>query len=103
VIRFRRGRFADLVGRQLDLFEADEAAVLAEAHGAEAAWKRAGRDEAEEAFGDWQLIVDDVGERLLDLREAYAATLDDDAGAAYREAFNREAESRFREFTGLLR
>ena len=103
MIRFRKGRFADLVDRQLALFEADEASLLLEARSAEDAWKRAGRDEAEEAFGDWQLIVDAVGERLLDLREAYAATLDDDAGDSYRQAFNRAAGSRFRDFTELLR
>jgi hypothetical protein len=103
VIRFRRGRFAELVDRQLDLFEMDEAALLGEARSAEDAWKRAGRDEAEEAFGDWQLIADDIGERLLDLREAYAATLDDVAGDGYRQAFNRAAGSRFRDFTELLR
>jgi len=92
------------VERQLDLFEADEAAVLEEARIADAAWKRAGRDDAEDAFGDWQLIVDDVAERLLDLRETYAATLDDDdAGDGYRLAFNRAAGSRLREFTELLR
>ena len=102
MIRIRRGRFADLVDRQLDLFEADEAVLLGEARSAEDVWKGAGRDETEEAFGDWQLIVDDVGERLLDLREAYAATLDDDAGAGYRQAFNRAAGSRFRGFTELL-
>ena len=102
-MRFRRGRFADLVDRQLDLFEADEAALLEEARSAEDAWRRADRGEAEEAFGDWQLIVDDIGERLLDLRETYAATLDDDAGAGYREAFNRAAGSRLRGFTELLR
>ena len=103
MIRFRKGRFVDLVDRQLDLFAADEAALLAEARSAEDEWKRAGRDEAEEAFGDWQLIVDAVGERLLDLRETYAATLDEDAGDGYRRAFNRAAGSRFRGFTELLR
>ena len=102
MIRFRRGRFAELVARQLDLFETDEAALLTEAHDAEAAWNRAGRDQSEEAFGDWQLIADGIGERLLDLRETYAATLDDDAGADYRRAFNRAAASRLHGFTELL-
>ena len=48
---------------------------------------RAGRDEAEEAYGDYQLVVDAIADRLLDVREAYAATLDDDAADAYRRAF----------------
>ena len=75
VIRLRRRRFAELVDRQLDLFAADEATLLEEAREAEEAWTRAGREDAEEAFGDWQLIADAIAERLLDLRETYAATL----------------------------
>ncbi len=102
MIRFRRGRFADLVGRQLDLFAADDAGLLEDAQQAERAYKSADRDDSEELFGDWQLIVDAVGDRLLDLRETYAATLDDDAGAEYRRAFDRAAASRFRGLTGLL-
>jgi hypothetical protein len=103
VIRRRGGQFADLVQRQLDLFAADESGLLDEAQRAEVLWKRARRDDAEEAFGDWQLIVDDVGERLLDLRETYAATLGDDVADGYRRAFNRAAGSRFKAYTELLR
>jgi hypothetical protein len=102
VIRFRRRRFAALVDRQLDLFAADEAGLLEEARCAEDVWTRSGRDDSEEAYGDWQLVVDAIGERLLDLRETYAATLDDDAGSDYRGAFGRAAASRFRGCTGLL-
>jgi hypothetical protein len=102
VIRFRRGRFAELVDRQLDLFAADEAGLLEEAVCAEDAWNRAGREEAEEAYGDWQLIRNTIGERLFDLRETYAATLDDDVGAHYRAAFDRAAAARFRRYTEML-
>ena len=102
MIRFRRRRFAELVDRQLDLFAADEAELLEEARGAEAAWTKAGRDDAEEAFGDWQLIVDAVAERLLDVRETYAATLEEDAASDYRDAFARAAATRFRKYTELL-
>lgn len=102
MIRLRRWRFRELVERQLDLFESDQAALLAEARDAEEAWSRAGRDESEEAFGDWQAIADDVREQLLDLREAYAGTLDEPVAAGYRRAFNRAAASRLRGFTELL-
>ncbi len=102
MIRFRRGRFAELIDRQLDLFASDEAALLDEARSAEAVWKRAGRDDAEEAFGDWQLVVDAVGERLLDLRETYATTLDDAARGDYVAAFGRAAAARYRPYTELL-
>lgn len=102
MIRFRRRRFAELVDRQLDLFADDESALLEEARLADEAWTRASRDDAEEAYGDWQLIADAIGERLVDLRQTYAATLDDDAEAEYRAAFGRAAAARFRNYTELL-
>jgi hypothetical protein len=95
VILRRRGRFDELVTRQLDLLAADDADLLAEATEAEAAWRRAPREEAEEAYGDFQLVLDAIGDRLLDIRETYAATLDDDAAAEYRAAFTRAAGKRF--------
>jgi hypothetical protein len=103
VIFRRSGRFDELVRRQLDLFAEDEAGLLEEARKADDAQTRAERDEAEELYGDYQLVVDAIGERLLDLRETYAATLEA-AGAAdeYRDAFNRAALKRFPRFTGLL-
>ena len=57
---------------------------------------RAGREDAEEAYGDYQLVVDAIADRLLDLREAYAATLPDETVAdAYRRAFAAGASRRF--------
>lgn len=98
----RRSRFHDLVERQLDLFAADEAELLAEAAVAEEAWNRSGRDEAEEAYGDYQLVVDAIADRLLDIRTAYAAPLDEGAAAGYMAAFNAAATRRFRRYATLL-
>ena len=98
----RRRRFQDLVERQLDLFEADEAPLLEEARETDAAWTNASRDEAEELYGDYQLVVDALGDRLYDLRETYAATLDELAADEYRGAFNRAAMKRFRRFAAFL-
>jgi hypothetical protein len=98
----RRSRFRDVVTRQLDLFAADEADLLDEAEKADAAWTSADRDETEERFGDYQLVADAVGERLYDVREAYASTLEDGAADEYREAFNAAALKRFRRFAGFL-
>jgi NTP pyrophosphatase (non-canonical NTP hydrolase) len=95
VILRRRGRFGDLVARQLDLFAADESALLAEAGEAEAAWNEADRDSAEERYGDLQLVLDAIGDRLLDIRETYAATLDEEAADEYRAVFSRAARKRF--------
>ena len=96
---FGRGRFDDLIGRQLDLFAADEAGLIAEA---DAAWTNASRDEAEELYGDYQLVVDALGERLYDLRETYAATLDELTADEYQSAFNRAALKRFRRLAAFL-
>jgi hypothetical protein len=102
VTPWRRSRFDELVERQLGLLAADEAELLAEAAEAERAWNEAGRDEAEEAYGDYQLVVDALADRLLDVREAYAATLDEETAGEYRAAFGRAARKRFRRYTSLL-
>ena len=101
-MRFRRGRFQDLVERQLDLFAADDAELLEEALEAEAAYDAAEAGEAEEAYGDYQLVVDAIADRLLDIRESYAHTLDEDAAAEYSAEFTRAATKRFRRYATLL-
>jgi sirohydrochlorin ferrochelatase len=98
----RRDRYRDLVVRQLDLFAHDEASLLAEAAEADAAWTNATAEESEELFGDYQLVVDSLGERLYDLREAYAASLDEGTAQDYRAAFDRAALKRFPGFAGFL-
>ena len=98
----RRGPFDELVERQLDLFAADDAELLQEADEAEAAWDAAGRDTAEEAYGDYQLVVDAIADRLLDLRETYAATLDSETADVYRAALGAGAARRFRRYASLV-
>jgi hypothetical protein len=97
-----RSRFADLVRRQLDLFENEEASLLTEAAQADDAWTHADRENSEELFGDYQLVVDAVAERLHDLRETYAASLDELTADEYRAGFNQAAVKRFRRYSGLL-
>jgi len=101
-VRLRRGRFDELVERQLDLFSTDESALLHEADAAEAAWVRAGRDEAEESYGDFQLVVDAIADGLLAIREAYASTLDEDATEEYRGAYHRAVARRFRRYSSVV-
>ncbi len=98
----RRRRFREVIQRQLDIFAADEAAILEEGGAADAAWTTAGREESEELFGDYQLVVDAVGERLYDIRESYAGTLGETTADDYRGAFNRAALKRFRRFASFL-
>ncbi|MGH3137924.1 MAG: hypothetical protein ACRDPV_15675 [Gaiellaceae bacterium] len=88
--------------RQLDVFASDEAVLLEEAKETDAAWTNAGADDSEELYGDYQLVVDAIGERLHDIRETYAARLDGQAADDYRATFNRAAGKRFRRFAALL-
>jgi hypothetical protein len=97
----RRGRFQDLVERQLDLFAA-ESDLLDEARDADEAWTRASAEESEELYGDYQLTVDAVGEALHDIREAYAATLDIDVADEYRATFDKLARKRFGRLASFL-
>ena len=98
----RRGRFDELLERQLDLFATDEGDLLREASAADDAWSRSAKEETEERFGEYQLVVDALADRLYDLREAYASTLDGHTAEEYRSAFNRAATRRFRRFAALL-
>jgi hypothetical protein len=90
------------VRRQLDLFEADEGPLLDEAEEADAAWTRAAREETEQLYAEYQLVVDEIAERLLDIRETYVGSLDDKTAEQYRTAFNRAATKRFRPYVALL-
>lgn len=91
---FRRNRFGELVRRQLDLFAEDEAALLEEADEAERAYDAAEREDAEELYGDYQLVLESVADRLGELRDTYAATLDGSAAEEYAAAFERAARRR---------
>jgi len=101
-MRLRRGPFDDLVERQLALFTSDESVLLAEAAEAEEAWVRSGRENAEEAYGDFQLVVDAIADGLLELRDAYAQTLEDDKADAYRRAFAIRVKRRFGRYPSLV-
>ena len=92
---FRRDRFGDLVRRQLDLFERDEAELLREAEQAEHSYDDAERDDAEEAYGDFQLVLEAVADRLEELRDTYARTLEEEAADEYERSFGRAARKRF--------
>lgn len=99
---FRRGRFHELVERQLDLFAEEERELLSEAAEADEAWTHADAETSEELYGDYQLIVDAIGERLYDVREAYAYTLDEAAAAEYRSAFTTAVRRRYPRYAGFL-
>jgi hypothetical protein len=92
------GRFAELIERQLDLFEHEDAEFLARVDEAERDYDRADRDEAEEVFGRFQELVEHGTEALAEMREAYAATLELDAVDEYVDEFNAAVRRRLPRF-----
>jgi hypothetical protein len=94
---FKR-RFGDLIDRQLDLFEQDNADLLQRISDAEDDYRAAGRSEAEERFSELQDVLLEGTEILIELRDNYAATLDDDAAEEYAVAFNFGVLRRFPQF-----
>jgi hypothetical protein len=98
----RRYRFHDVVERQLALFAADHRELLDGAADAESAWRKASREEAEERYGDYQLVVDAVADALADVREHYASSLEDTAAEEYRTTFDRAATKRFGRLAAAL-
>jgi hypothetical protein len=95
---FRRRRFADVISRQLDLFEREQEDVISECEELERAYNAAPRDEAEERYGDYVDAVETGTELLADLRDHFAMTLDDEASEEYEDAFNRAVAKRLPRF-----
>ena len=95
---FRRRRFADLISRQLDLFEQEQAELIRDCVEAERAYDRADRDEAEERYGDYVDLVETGTELLAELRDAFKLTLDEDTAEEYEAEFNRAVVKRLPRF-----
>jgi predicted translin family RNA/ssDNA-binding protein len=93
-----RGRFVDLVERQLDLFEQEYAGLIRDCEAALRAYDRARRDEAEERYGDYVDLVDSGRESLVEYRDAYAQTLEEEAAEEYEEVFNSLVRKRLPRF-----
>jgi uncharacterized Ntn-hydrolase superfamily protein len=93
---FRRARFAKVIDAQLDLFVQDHPDVIDEAKERLDSYNRAGRDEAEELYGDYVDAVETGTEILADLRDYYARTLDDPD--VYCLEFNRAVAKRMPAF-----
>jgi hypothetical protein len=94
----KRPRFADVISRQLDLFVRENLELLDACDAAERAYDRAKRDEAEERFGDYQDLVETGTEILADLRDNFAATLDEASAEEYDDEFNRAVTKRHPRF-----
>lgn len=94
----RRRAFSDLAGRQLDLFAEEHADLVEEADELLRRYDDADRDDAEELYGDYQLVVEAAVEALAGIRDTFARTLDEATASAYADAFNRAAAKRYPTF-----
>ena len=92
------GDFGELIDRQLDLFEREDADFLARVDEAERDYDRADREDAEEVYGRFQELVEHGTEALAEMRDAYAATLDDHSADRYVEEFNAAVRRRLPRF-----
>jgi isocitrate dehydrogenase kinase/phosphatase len=95
---FRRGRFREVIERQLDLFARDNADVIREAREKLDRYNTADRDEAEELYGDYVDAVETGTEILADVRDHFARTLDDATAERYEREFNRAVAKRLPPF-----
>jgi class 3 adenylate cyclase len=95
---FRRKPFDDVIRRQLDLFVTDHAEVLADVAERFRLWNAAGREEAEELYGDYVDAFETGTELLADARDHFAVTLSDADVDVYRQAFDRAVGKRLPEF-----
>lgn len=94
----RGTRFVDLVERQLEMFRADRAGLIHDAESALRAYTDAGRGEAEERYGDYLDLVETGQDQLVEIREAYAETLDARTAEEYRDVFNELVRKRLPRF-----
>ena len=100
---FRREPFRDVIRRQLELFQLDEAELIRDAEEAERAYNRAPREEAEAYYEKYADLVETGTEALADLRDAYMRTLDEDTAEEYEAAFNRAVRKRLPRFALEIR
>ncbi len=92
------GRFAELIARQLDLFEEQDADFLRRVDEAERAYDDADREDAEEIYGRYQELVEHGTEALAEMRDAYAGTLESDDADEYIAEFNQTVIDRMPRF-----
>ena len=94
---FRRRRFREVIERQLAFFEQDDFDLLTDVDRALEKYDLAERDEAEELYGDYQLTIEAATDRLAELRDTYARTLDEREAERYVSEFNDAVVERWRD------
>jgi hypothetical protein len=92
---FGRRRFADAIERQLDLFESENGDLLERIEQARQTHREADRDEAEERYSEFLDLVELATDELGEMRDAFSASLDEEAAEEYESAFERAFRKRF--------
>ena len=90
----RRRRYGDVIERQLELFASEDADLLDDVDRALERYNAAEAEDAEELYGDYQLAIEAATDRLGELRDAYARTLEDPE--PYVREFNAAVIRRWR-------
>jgi hypothetical protein len=93
-----RRRFAEVIERQLDLFLGEQAGLIHDTEAALRAYNDASREEAEERYGDFLDLVETGTDELTSMRDAYAASLNEESADEYRALFNRSVRKRLPRF-----
>ena len=94
---FGRSAFRDVISRQLDIFAVDETnGLIADVQEMKRLYDETDRDDAEEAYGDYVDAIDAVKDALADMRDRFAATLDEAAAEKYEREFEEAARKRWR-------
>ena len=96
-MRLRRDPFRDVIARQLDLFVEDQSDLLEECRDRYRAYEGADRGAGKKMSGGFSAARERATEALADMRDRFARTLDEDAAAAYEDAFNRAVRKRWSE------
>lgn len=92
---FRRRRFSEAIERQLDLFERESAELLTRIERARRVHRAAAREDAEESYSELLDLVEIATDELGEMRDAFAAVLEEDAADEYEAAFDRAFRKRF--------
>jgi hypothetical protein len=91
-------RFSDVIDRQLDLFESEQAALIEDCETAELKYDQAGREDAEERYADYLDLVETGTEELADMRDNFASVMDEESAEQYEVEFNRAVARRLPRF-----
>ena len=95
-LMFRRARFAEVTESQLAVVAHDHTDVIDEVKDRLDAYNRAGRDDAEDLYGDYVDAVETGTEILADVRDHYARSVEDPD--RYCIEFNRAVARRMPAF-----